>query len=167
MSQDGNTGAEFINNIIGNVALTGHHIGWGSSSTSGAASTVRNNLFGGGVRIAWGGTNIYTSLSSFLSATGKGEGSLSADPRFADANLMIRSDSPAINAGYATSGGGPHPVFALFDNTYPGAGGILRDADGRARPTSGALWDLGAYELGGSTTTPTPPAAPSGLRIIR
>jgi hypothetical protein len=165
ISQDGNSPAEFVNNIIGNVSASGHHLGWGST-TSASASTVRNILYGSGVRIAWGGTTTYTSIESFMSAQGKGQGSLSADPRFGTGSLMIMPDSPAINAGYATSGGTPHPLFALFELTYPGAGGIARDITGTLRPTAGSQWDIGADEQGGALTMPAP-VPPANLRIIR
>ena len=144
IGHDNPNGAEFINNIVGNVSSSGHQLGW-ANSTSGNLSTVRNILLAGPVKIHYG-TNDYTSLESFM-ATGKGQGSRVGDPRFAStSSLMILGDSPALNAGYATSGGGIHPVFALFESTYPGHGSITRDFRGTARPSSGAQWDIGAHD---------------------
>ena len=96
ISQNVGSGADFTNNLVGAVAAGGHHLGWGDT-VAGANSTVRNNLLGGGVRLAWGST-IYTSLSSFASATGKGSGMLNADPSFVPGSLLIAPDSPAVNA---------------------------------------------------------------------
>ena len=164
IAHDNPYGVEFINNIVGNVASSGHHLGWANSS-SGNLSTVRNMLLSGSVKIDYG-TNDYTSLESFQSATGKGQGSRTGDPRFLPGSLLINSDSPAVNAGYATTNGGPHPVFALFESTYPGHGSIARDSRGANRPSAGAMWDIGASEYGGSTTS-LPPAAPTNVRIVR
>ena len=61
---------------------------------------------------------------------------LNADPSFVSGGLLIAPDSPAVNAAYA-AGGAPHPVFALFESTYPGVGGIARDITGGARPSCG------------------------------
>ena len=146
IAHDNPYAVEFINNIVGNVASSGHHLGWANSS-SGNLSTVRNMLLSGSVKIDYG-TNDYTSLESFQSATGKGQGSRTGDPRFLPGSLLINSDSPAVNAGYATANGGPHPVFALFESTYPGHGSIARDSRGTNRPSAGAMWDIGASEYG-------------------
>nr|AHN98034.1 hypothetical protein [uncultured bacterium lac193] len=165
-SQDGNAPADCVNNIIGAVSAGGHHLGWGST-TSGSASLIRNNLLQGTVNILWAGSR-YTSLSSFETSTGKGQGSVNASPQFVSStDWRLLAGSPAIDAGYATSIGTPHPVFALFEATYPGAGAITRDISGRLRSVLGAQWELGAYDQNSSSTTVPAPLTPSNLRIIR
>ena len=164
ISQDGSDPAEVVNNIVGAVSPGGHHFGWGNTG-SGGASLVMNNLLAGSVNVLWGSER-YTSLSSFQSGTGKGQNSLNADPRFAGTNdFRLLSDSPALDRGYSSSGA-PHPAYALFTSTYPQAGPVTRDLRNILRPAVGAAWDIGSYESNSSTST-TPPAAPTALRIIR
>ena len=120
-------------------------------------------LLSGSVKIDYG-TNDYTSLESFQSATGKGQGSALAI-LIPPGSLLINSDSPAVNAGYATANGQPHPVFALFESTYPGHGSIAA--------TPGALFDRVPEPCGTSVPLNTgihnepPPAAPTNVRIVR
>src|SRR5262249_38370057 len=68
-------------------------------------SLLANNLFDPtSVRIEWGDQTVYSSLASFISAKGKGQGSIQADPQFVDVankNFQLRAASPAINAGLA------------------------------------------------------------------
>jgi len=93
------------------------------------------------------GTKSIISDPKIAKTGSTGPGSLTA------AYFKFISDSPSRDAGVAISG-------------------ISKDYFGTARPQGGAV-DIGAYELGGETTTSTsststsstPPAAPSGLKV--
>jgi hypothetical protein len=80
---------------------------------------------------------------------------LRRDPRFSNASVYdfhLATNSPAINAG--TSEG-------LNLTSY-----VRTDYDGTGRPLSG-LYDIGPYEGAGAGQDLIPPAAPTGLIILR
>jgi len=114
-------------------------------------ATVNKELYwqgGSNVTIGWGST--YTSVAAWVSASGKGAGSVQADPLFVDAygkNYRLRSGSPAIDAGVNMSN-----IEDTFQASFPTAS-ILTDIAGVSRPDG--VWDIGAYEYG-STTAPSP-----------
>jgi len=103
---------------------------------------MENNLLfqpGGTPTINWGGT-VYTNLSNFQSATGKGQECVQADPLFVNAlanDFHLRNTSPAKDAGLASS------VYATFQTLYGIS--IAEDPDNQTRPQGGA-WDMGAFE---------------------
>lgn len=125
------------------------------------ASIIRNNLFDPkSVRIQWGDNTVFTNLSTFASATGKGSGGIQADPRFvnlAEKNFQLANDSPAINAGIPTD------VYATFLSRY--GIDISKDTQGIPRPQGGAF-DIGAYEYS-STVAVQPPLTPTNLQVHR
>jgi hypothetical protein len=85
--------------------------------------TGNNNIYASGAKCS----SAY-SLSLYQSATGKGQGSIQANPMFVDAsrvNFRLQSTSPAIDAGIN------------IDTTV--------DIEGNPRPQGGG-YDIGAYE---------------------
>lgn len=128
-------------------------------NTTAANSVLRNNVFDpSSVRIQWGDDTVYTTLSAFSSATGKGQGSVEANPQFVDAagkNFQLRATSPAINAGVAEE------VYNIFLNRY--GLDIRKDVAGTARPQSSAF-DIGAYEYV-SQVALQPPVPPTVLKV--
>lgn len=131
----------FTNNIIARLAPAGKHIliPW---HTLAAESIATNNLLyqpGAAARIDWGGVT-YEGLTAFVSATGKGEESIEADPRFElpeALNFHLQESSPAVNAGFNEG------IYSAYEERYDV--GIRRDREGRWRPQGGAF-DLGAHE---------------------
>jgi hypothetical protein len=97
-----------------------------------------DNIYG-----VWGTWAHYT-LSQYQAATGRGQGSIQADPRFVDPagdNFHLQDISPAIDAGVNI--------------------GLTQDLDGNPRP-QGAGYDIGTYESSavGRTATPVPSPTP-------
>ena len=91
----------------------------------------------------------YYSLSEYQSATGKGVGSIQADPQFVNpiADFHLRSSSPAIDAGVDI--------------------GVNKDIEGNPR-LQGAGFDIGVYENDNDvlpTDTPNPSPVPTNTSI--
>ena len=130
------------NNIISTVTQpSSSHVFVERSSTA-AASTLRNSLFQGTVRLKWGGNSPVYNLGSFQSNfPGQCQGCLNANPMFTNApagDLTIQANSPAVDAGIADS------VYNTFQSLY--GIDIRRDFNGIARPV-GPAFDIGAYEI--------------------
>jgi hypothetical protein len=153
--------ADIQNNIFaGRAEVTGNEILTEASGASLTNSLVKNNLFynTGNVRINWGG-NQYNSLAAFQSGTGKGQACLSTNPLFispSDNNFALQSTSPALDAGVA------HASYTTFYNRY--GIDIAKDFNLINRP-QGSVWDIGAFEGGGSGGTPRQPNAPTNLFV--
>ncbi len=137
------------NNIISNVKDS-HII---VKNSAAPRSTMSNNLLyqpGGNVKVRWG-NNTYSSVSSMISGTGKGQGSLEADPHLvnpATEDFRLRSGSPAIDAGMS---------LKSYNDTFKSLYGLNLnlDADGNLRQ-QGVAVDMGAYEYGASSPGGTP-----------
>ena len=110
------------------------------------------------MRIQWGSGTVHTSLAAFSNATGKGQGSVQADPQFVDVagkNFQLRAASPAVNAGIVDD------VYSTFLNRY--GIDIRKDLVGTPRP-QGASFDIGAYEYT-SQIALQPPNPPTLLQV--
>jgi hypothetical protein len=140
---------EVHGNIVSNVTA-GNHMGVYSSTVRSLAH-VGNELYyqgGGNVSIGWGTT--YTSVAAWIAGTTVGDNSLQVDPLFVSAgsrNYSLQSGSPAIQAGYNMS-----TVASAFSTAWGTS--LLKDLAGTTRPNG--VWDIGAYEYGGSTPPSTP-----------
>jgi hypothetical protein len=149
-----------VNNIISTVTdPLGNHIFIESGPTA-TASTMNHNLFEGAVRIKWGPGRAY-DLASFQAAfPGEGRSSVNANPLFRDAphtDFRLQMASPAVDAGTKDA------VYSTFFSLY--GIDIAKDIAGTPRP-QGPRFDLGAYEFATQPTgQPTPPAAPTQLRV--
>jgi hypothetical protein len=135
---------EILDNVVTNVTQPlGAHVFLEQSSMA-SRSLLRNDLFGGAVRIKWG-SGTARDLAAFQAAfPGQGLASLNADPLLVDPlkeDFRLGAGSPAVDAGAAES------VYATFQGLY--GIDIARDAEGNPRP-QGAGWDMGALESGGS-----------------
>ena len=100
-----------------------------------------NNLLyqpGADARITWGAS--FEGLAAFVSGTGKGSGSVEADPQYESPetlDFIPRESSPLIDSG----------VQAVIYDTYYERYGvwIRRDRRGAYR-AQGSAFDIGAYE---------------------
>lgn len=132
-------------------------------STSGLATaggfTVNKELLyqgGSNVAVAWASSSVtHTSVSAWVTAAGKGTGSIQADPAYVNAaarNYSLQAGSPAIDAGVDMAS-----LAAEFNGIFGAS--MLIDIAGTARPDG--VWDIGAYEY--------TDAAPSGRvpRVLR
>jgi hypothetical protein len=137
-----NTNANHLtikNNIIAYNGLTAIY----TSTTTG--HDINNNLYDNSSNYRWDG-NLYSSLSSWQSASGQDSNSSEADPNFADRPnydyRLTASSTAAIDSGLDLS-----------------SDGIVKDLDGISRP-QGNGFDIGAYEYGqgGSNTNHNPVA---------
>ena len=127
------------NNIISAVTQpSSSHVFVERSSTA-AASTLRNSLFQGTVRLKWGGNSPVHGLATFPASC---PGCLNTDPRFVDApaGVLRIGASPAVDAGVADA------VYQTFRDLY--GIDISRDFEGRLRP-AGRSFDIGAHEATG------------------
>jgi hypothetical protein len=148
MASDGRV-LSITNNIFSNRADNTVNDIYMEGATSSSNSTVDNCVFynSGDIRISWNGSQ-YTSLAAFQSATGKGGGSISADPLFTNAtdnNFTLSVGSPAIDSGVVSA------AYQTFFDRY--GIDIQEDIAGTTRPLGG-VWDIGAYESGGIDSTP-------------
>jgi len=129
-----------VNNIFTNITGSGYHIQLNAAADN---SLMQNNLIyepDGTFRVRWRGTT-YTSLESFQSSIGKGEGCLVDNPQFvnpAAGNFRLQSGSPAIDNGTSID-----YYTDLFASRF--GVDIAKDIDGNPRPL-GSAWDIGAYE---------------------
>lgn len=148
------------NNVIDGITeANGRHV-FVEFGAVASRSTLHHSLFGGPLKIRWGGSS-YSTISSFQSGSGTGAGSVSADPRFLslpNLDFHLAPDSPARNSGSVAS------VYEDYRLRYGVS--ITRDIEGAGRPVAG-VWDMGAYEFGGSTTSIVPPLPPANVHIIR
>jgi hypothetical protein len=156
-----------INNIISDIRApaSGYHIYYTNSALAANSDMHHNLLFqkGSPIRINWGSIN-YTSVTAFRTATGKGLGSIEADPLFVDAasnNFRLRSGSPAIDAGTTLTDA------SLYATLF--AESLAFDFDGHVRPQGGdrngsAKVDMGAFEFGNSQLPQ--PSPTKNLRVI-
>lgn len=145
------------NNIISNLSESGGHHVW-LYNLSGT-QYIRNNLLyqsDGSVKIGWGVSTDYSSVSSFQTATGKCQGCFSSDPLFVNtssyANLSIQSGSPAKAAALPASSL-TSDVYTTFSTNYGTS--INKDVISTSRP-QGGTWDMGAYEFIEATDTQAP-----------
>jgi hypothetical protein len=116
-------------NIISGLAEPGGHHAFLEFERTAAASTFRHNLLAETPRLAWGGS------PPVVEATVVGDPGFVSPP----ANLDLRPDSPAVDAGTTSS------VYETYRQLYGVA--IDHDAAGRPRPM-GLASDIGAYEPG-------------------
>lgn len=130
-------------NILAKVA-TGHIVNSGSTPVE--AITLANDCLYqpsvGALAINWLGTN-YSNLDAWKSASGKGSGSMFADPRFVDEagyNFRLQADSPCIGQGENMDA-----IEAALKAKFGSSVSLMRDIAGTARP-AGARWDIGAYQ---------------------
>ena len=138
----GSAPCHILNNIIADVGPTGYHIYvWGSSANS---SQMHHNLVhenGGTIRVYWG-DDVYEDLQSFQALTGKGAGSIDADPLFADPldnDFRLDAQSSAIDAA-----AGFEYYFGLYYSLY--GLDIAVGFEGNPRwPDPPA--DIGAFEM--------------------
>jgi hypothetical protein len=146
--------------VGGNIVVSATtHMRADTSAIRNAMSINRELYYQGGGNVSIGWESSYTSVSAWMSGSGKGAGSKQADPLFTNAaahDFTLRPGSPAIDAGLNMS-----TIAATFQAKFGTS--LLADRAGHARPNG--VWDMGAYEGGGSSATP--PAAPSNFRIIR
>jgi hypothetical protein len=121
------------NNLIINSTEFGLRVG---SMYTPYASSDYNDFYGNNTDIVWGSS--YFSLAQFAASTANDHHSISANPSFVSvgSNFHLNSNSPVIDKGV---------VLSL----------VSTDMDGLSR-SSGASFDIGAYEYAGSTTTTKP-----------
>jgi hypothetical protein len=135
----------FYNNTLsGAFALDVGNIGFGilRGSSNQAYNNIWHRSTGTGFAHGWGGTT--HSNNTFFNGSGGAEQNLSGNPFV---NLATRNFSLLASTSAATAFPSP------FNS----------DMVGRTRGTDG-IWDRGALEFGG--VVPTPPIAPTNLRII-
>jgi hypothetical protein len=127
------------NNIVSGVTeREGYHVFLESEETA-ARSSLRYNLLDAAGRVRWGDF-VASSLSAFRKRfRDKAQGSLAADPGFADpaGDFHLLAGSPAVDAGT------PDDVYSIFQSLY--GLDIARDAAGTPLP-QGRAPDLGAFE---------------------
>jgi hypothetical protein len=144
--------------VGGNIVVTaGTHMRADTTSIRNAMTINRELYYQGGSNVAIGWGTTYPSVSAWMQSSGKGAGSLQADPLFTNAaghDFTLKPGSPAIGAGLDMSG---------IESTFKASFGtsLLADRAGHARPNG--VWDMGAYE-GGRTLVPS---APTNLRIVK
>lgn len=128
------------NNIFSSVRQGGYHLRI-TERTQRENAQIGANLFfqpGGSSSILWGNTN-YT-VDQFMQKTGKGAGSMEADPLFVspqNGDFRLQPGSPAIDKGQTDE------LYQIFKDRY--GIDIRIDASGNPRP-QGDAWDIGAYE---------------------
>jgi hypothetical protein len=163
-------GKQVINRIVGNVianTLATAIQGWGTGKTTQIANNTIYTAGGAGIDLTNPDSGSFAE-NNILSGTGgivvggslTQRNNLTSNPMFVNAaagNYRLQAGSPAIDAGVVSS------VYSGFQGVYGVS--IAVDQDGRSRPY-GSAFDIGAYEYGGTTTTPAP-APPSNLRIIK
>ena len=146
-------------NIVANTT-SGAHMRVDTSAERALATFAKELYYQGdnNVTIMWGTT--YNSVAAWIAGSGKGAGSLQANPLFNNAathDYSIQSGSPAINAGKDMSS-----VAFAFQTAFGAS--LLKDRAGVDRPNG--IWDIGAYEyVSGVPIDTTPPSAPTGLVI--
>ena len=125
---------DIANNIVAGVSKSGHHVGW-ATTRSADESRLRNNLFEPPISVLVAGR-----------PRGPSGNAKSATPKFVSPphDYQLQPGSPAVRAGFGEDGR-PHPVYVLFEQTYPGFPTIRIDLNGTPRPRSPQEWDLGAY----------------------
>jgi hypothetical protein len=116
--------------------------GGGMQNDAGSNPTVTNCILWGDTpdEISFSGTGTVTY--SNVQGGWPGIGNMDRDPKFADSEGRLSTDSPCIDAG----------------NNDAVSSDITTDLDGNPRITNGTV-DMGACEFGG--TTPSPPPGPS------
>ena len=114
-----------------------------SGYQTGTLSTLKNNHFDAEAKISWS-NDVTHDLASFQAAFDKGEGCISTDPLFTDANaddFSLQATSTAVNAALNSSDL-TFDVYAHFESLY--GLDIRVDINSVARPSTGS-WDMGAY----------------------
>lgn len=138
--------------VVTNIALADES---GANSTS--ISALSNNVYMNGKSSPWvWEANFLTSLPSWETGSGETKAVYAANSTVNLPAGTLQAGSPAIGAGanlYTTCNGQPNP----------GLGALCRDANGNARPATGA-WDAGAFSYNTATTTSV--AAPTGLVAV-
>ena len=155
----------FADNIVANVAPSGHHL-FVEMSNLAAHTSAHHNLLQGSPRFRLGGGVIHLTPAQLAAMA-----SVSGDPKFIDptnGNLNIPTTSPAVNAGELNS------VYDVFLQRY----GIGIAVDALGRPRTDPATDIGAYLAGGVPFPPNPsptpncftvnepPGAPTALAIV-
>lgn len=146
------TGATLTNNTVYNNVISGStaiydlFIAAPNGSTIANNKSNYNNIYRGGQALKLSSSTLVSTLSAWRSATGYDLNSISDNPDFVGsgsaAAYAVLDVSPVINKGMSLS--------TLVPNDYLKA----------ARPAGGA-YDMGAFEKGGTTTSPTPSPSPS------
>lgn len=119
-----------------------------------ANNTSNHNLIyraSGSPQLAWGG-NMYSSLSGWRTATGQDKNSQLGNPLFLSPsttgsapNWSVKSSSPAVNKGQSI-------------------GTVTVDYNRNKRP-NGTAHDVGAFEYGSASTSPTTASAGPTIKI--
>ncbi|WP_324026459.1 right-handed parallel beta-helix repeat-containing protein [Maribacter sp. BPC-D8] len=129
------------NNVISNSSV--FDIMLEDSYQTGAQSTLKNNHFDTEAKIIWS-NGVTHDLESFQAAFNKGEGCISADPLFVDANagdFTLQASSAAVSSALQPSNLSVD-VYDLFESFYNID--IRVDINNDARPSTDS-WNMGAY----------------------
>ncbi|MBX4187217.1 MAG: right-handed parallel beta-helix repeat-containing protein, partial [Candidatus Doudnabacteria bacterium] len=131
-------GTEIVNNILANIATNDMDL------SSNGGGTFSNNLCDTACAVIQATcASCFAGNPAFVDIDG-------ADniPNNPDDNFQLSSSSAAINRGIVSN------VYNTFQVLY--GLNIAVDYANASRP-SGSAWDIGAYEFGGTPTTPPPP----------
>ena len=130
------------NNVISNTR--DFDIMLEDSYLTGSQSTLKNNHFDTEAKISWS-NGVMHNLASFQAAFNKGEGCISTDPLFKDANandFSLQESSAAVEAALSPNDLS-FDVYAHFKALY--GIDIKVDINQVSRPNTG-FWNMGAYE---------------------
>jgi hypothetical protein len=149
-----------INNAYANIST--HHI-IVPVSTMRTNTTIRRSLVwnAGGVSSSWG--TLYTSLASWISSTGKGEGSIQNDPLFvnlAENDFRLTEFSPMRGAGEDFRSPITIAYNAAFGTSNTDA--MWEDRNGVA---FGAVPDIGAFQSSDVEAAPDTPTLSSASAL--
>jgi len=143
-----------LNNLVYGTTQSGANFLFTDTLSTMNNTVIRNNIFyqpSGNVKIRWGSSNTFSSVSSFQSDsrwstkwTGGAIGdNLELDPKFRAAHdFNLQSNSPAIDSGIDSG------VYQRFYDLY--GLDIKKDIGGRVRPKGN--WDRGAYEFASTSS---------------
>ena len=152
-------------NLISNIEPNGTFLDVSHAAKNGVASFDYSLFYDpqGDFSINWNWTN-YSSLSSFLAASGQCSNCITGDPLFVKPTIGEQAqnehdfrpgnNSPATGANNNLNNNNTPDVYAIFQKLY--GLDIRRDRAGKTRPMSGR--SIGAYEGTGVAPQPVPPA---------
>ena len=156
----GNYGPIYIYNNVFHSPSNGTAHGIVSfAGTTNGATEVFNNIFFNTTNSAGDGGPVHSDYNAYNYTSLGGYGWPSSE-----AHSLTFTGDPFVNPA-----GGDYHLNATSAGTFKNKGKTLTtdgyinvDADGNTRGADGA-WDIGAYEIGGTATAPSPP---KNLRII-